>query len=311
MYLLLADLSTFDVFLASLPALACIFVGLALLVVGFFRPKPDTDFDAAFRVNVDNLNRRTIFDIRELRPVLWPFHEIAQRVAIDSFRRRILQNLRSSGNPNGYSPDEYITLCLLTGLAFLAALLIFFLVFVGSWPIWFFYLLAFVTGFWFCDSLLASKAHRRLREIAVQLPYALDLLAMTMQAGATFYEAAKTVSDEDQTEALNQELGIVVREIEFGRSRHEALVHFSERIPVRSLNSIIAAVLQAEQLGTPLAEVLLLQANLLRMYRSTRAEKKLGEATVKLLIPSTLIFVSVVFIIFGPVLVRYFKGEIM
>ena len=309
--LMLAEIPTTEVLLAALPAMAFLFVGLGLFFIGFFKPRADADFDAAFRVSVDNLDRHTLFDIAELRPFIWPFHQFAQRMAFDSFRRRTLRNLRSSGNPNGYSPDEFATLCVLTGLGFVLAVLVFYLAFLSSMPFWLLYPVLFIAGFWISDYILATKAAQRLRKIAVQLPYALDLLAMTMQAGATFYEAAKTVADENQDEPLNQELGFVVREIEFGRSRQEALAHFAERVPVKSLNSIIAAILQAEQLGTPLAEVLLLQANLLRMYRSMKAEKRLGEATVKLLIPSTLIFVSVVFIIFGPVIVRYFRGEIM
>ena len=59
-----------------------------------------------------------------------------------------------------------------------------------------------------------------------------------------------------------------------------------------------------------LAEVLRLQANLLRMFRSMRAEKGLGEATVKLLVPSMLIFISVIMVIFGPIIVRFFRGEL-
>ena len=97
-------------------ALALIFVGLALIVIGFFKPVPDMDYDAAFRVSVDNLDRSTMFDIPDLQPVLWPFVQLARRLSPDSLRQRVLRNLRSSGNPSGYSPDEFLTVCLMAGL---------------------------------------------------------------------------------------------------------------------------------------------------------------------------------------------------
>ena len=291
-------------------ALACLALGVAAFTIGFFRPPPEADFDAAFRVSVDNLDRRTIFDIPELRPLIWPFHQLSRRMGVERLRRRILRNLRASGNPNAYSPDEYLTLCVLSGLAGAVVFVVFETVFLHEGVNFYIPPVGFLVGFWVCEYALAGRAERRLRQINLQLPYALDLLSMTMKAGATFYEAARTVVEENADEPLNQELGVVVREIEFGRSRQEALQHFADRIPLQSLNSIIAAVLQAEQLGTPLAEVLELQANLLRMYRSMRAEKTLGEATVKLLVPSMLIFISVILIVFGPVLVRYFLGTL-
>ena len=294
--------------LLLLGSLLLIAAGIFLFIVGFFKPPPESDFDAAFRVSVDNLNRRAIFDIPELRPVLWPFHQLARRVAIERLRRRILRNLRASGNPNAYSPDEFLTLCLVCGIGAGLGLVILHGLLMGDGPNVLVLIVGFIIGFMLCDYVLAATAHKRLRRINVQLPYALDLLAMTMKAGATFYEAARTVSEEDPQEPLNQELGIVVREIEFGRSRQEALQHFVERIPLPALNSIIAAVLQAEQLGTPLAEVLELQANLLRMYRSMRAEETLGKATVRLLVPSLLIFISVILIVFGPILVRILRN---
>jgi len=290
------------------------FLAGALLVIGFFKPVPEADYEAAFRVNVDNLNRRTIFDVPDLQFVLWPFMQLAKRLTVESERRNILRHLLASGNPKAYSPEEYLTLCFLWGLgtggfvvfiraSFTDAEMASPLTLIAA-------ALGFLAGYLICRQTLAGEAAKRLRQIKIQLPYALDLLSMTMQAGATFYEAAKTVVDQAADEPLNQELGIVVREIEFGRSRQEALQHFGQRIPVQSLDSIIAAILQAEQLGTPLADVLLLQANLLRMYRSMRAEKMLGEATVKLLVPSVLIFLAAILVVLGPVAVRAIRGDL-
>ena len=132
---------------------------------------------------------------------------------------------------------------------------------------------------------------------------------MAMDAGATFYEATNAVIRDDPEDPLNQELSIVVREIDFGRSRQDALTHLGQRITVDGLDSILSAVLQAESLGTPLAEVLKLQAELLRMRRSMRAERKAGEASVKILIPSMLIMAACVIIIFAPIVVRFVRGQ--
>ena len=300
--------------LILIASLLFFFLAGALLVIGFFKPLPEADYEAAFRVNVDNLNRQTIFDMPQMQVILWPFMQLAKRVTVESERRSILRHLLASGNPKSYSPDEYLTICFLWGLG--ACAVVTFLrvglmgAALGSLVTPIFAAIGFFAGYLVCRQLLSGQARKRLREINIQLPYGLDLLSMTMQAGATFYEAAKTVVDENPDESLNQELAIVVREIEFGRSRQEALKHFGERIPIESLNSIIAAVLQAEQLGTPLAEVLLLQANLLRMYRSMRAEKALGEATVKLLVPSVFIFLAAILVVFGPVVVRAIRGDL-
>jgi tight adherence protein C len=172
------------------------------------------------------------------------------------------------------------------------------------------YLLAGLLG-GFSDAYLWLRewALIRLRNISRRLPYALDLIAMAMDAGATFYEAAKAVVRDDPDDPLNEEFSIVIREIDFGRSRQDALTHLGQRINVEGLDGILSAVLQAEALGTPLAVVLKLQANLLRMRRSMRAERKAGEAAVKILVPSMLILISVVLIIFAPIIVRGIEGR--
>jgi hypothetical protein len=223
-------------------SLLFIALGTGLLVVGFFRPPPEADYEAAFKVNIDYLDRNTIFDLPGLHILIWPFYQFARRLAGPIYRRRILRNLLASGNPKGYSPEEYITLCLLWGFCSALAAFVFCEIFLGgrgAHPA--VLVVIFLFAYVVCDLSLDGKAAKRLRQINQQLPYGLDLIAMTMQAGATFYEAAKTVAEENPDEPLDQEIGIVVREIDFGRSRQEALTHFAQRIPIESLSSISSA----------------------------------------------------------------------
>jgi len=91
----------------------------------------------------------------------------------------------------------------------------------------------------------------------------------------------------------------------------EALSHVADRVPLESLRSVIGAVIQAQTLGTPVATVLSLQSEMLRVQRSVRAEKLSASASLRVLIPSMVILIGVVGLVFAPLIVRFFRGEVM
>ncbi|MCX5655702.1 MAG: type II secretion system F family protein [Planctomycetota bacterium] len=289
-----------------------VFLAAFLFVATLFRAPIETEDEKAFRIEIDNVDRDTVFEVPWMRPILVPTYHLVRRLNMPGFKKHILKLLLAVGNPRQYSPDEYLVICVLWGV--IGAVLTFLLARVASGEIGLvgaaLYLVAGFLGGFFCAYLwLRERALLRLRNISRRLPYALDLIAMAMDAGATFYEAAKAVVRDDPYDPLNEELNMVIREIDFGRSRQDALTHLGKRIDVEGLDGILSAVLQAEALGTPLATVLKLQANLLRMRRSMRAERKAGEAAVKILVPSMLILISVVLIIFAPIIVRGIEGR--
>jgi tight adherence protein C len=289
-----------------------VFVAVFLLVATLFRAPLSTEDPNAFRIEIDGVDRDTLFEVPWLRPVLIPLYHAVRRLNMPGFKRHVMKLLLALGNPHQYTADEYLVICVLWGGIGSVMALLLARVIVGELSLaglGAFLVLGLVLGFFGGYLWLRELALRRLREIARRLPYALDLIAMAMDAGATFYEASNAVVRDDPDDPLNEELGMVVREIDFGRSRQDALTHLGQRINVEGLDSILSAVLQAEALGTPLAMVLKLQANLLRMRRSMRAERKAGEAAVKILVPSMLILVSVVIIIFAPVIVRAIEGR--
>jgi len=151
---------------------------------------------------------------------------------------------------------------------------------------------------------LHSTASKRIRLISKRVPYALDLIALAMGAGATFTEAVRTVVREEGDDPFNSELKALLAEIELGKTRREGLQNLSSRIPLDMLRSIVASVIQAEELGTPLADVLHSQATLLRMQRTVRAENAAAVASVRILVPSLLILMGVVLAVFSPMILR-------
>ena len=106
---------------------------------------------------------------------------------------------------------------------------------------------------------------------------------------------------------FNVELKAMLAEMDLGTTRRAALQNLAERVPIEMLRSIVASVIQAEELGTPLSDVLHSEATLLRLQRSVRAENAAAVASVRILLPSLLILMSVVLAVFAPAIVRAVK----
>ena len=165
-----------------------------------------------------------------------------------------------------------------------------------------------VIGFFIPIYTLNGQAHQRLRIISKQLPYTLDLIGLMMEAGATFTEAINTLIQDEPDDKLNQELALVQSEIDLGTQRAPALTNMANRIPLESLRSVVGAINQAEALGTPLSTILKNQSNMVRMMRSVKAEEASAKASTRILVPSMLILVAVVIVVFAPLIISKMQG---
>jgi tight adherence protein C len=246
--------------------------------------------------------RQTLFEAPWSAAWLQWYLNIARRLQSGALRNLVRRDLNASGNPSGYSIEEYIALCLAcaTGFGVVATFLVFLTT--GSFSLLTLLgtaILGFGTPLW----TMRQAADARVLRIGRQLPYTMDLVALMMAAGSTFTEAIDTLIRDSPEEDLNEELRIVLSEIEFGSKRATALANMADRIPLDTLRSVIGAVNQAEALGTPLAEILKNQATMMRMHRSVRAEKLAASASLRILFPSMFILMAVVIVVFGPTLI--------
>ncbi len=254
-------------------------------------------------------DRRTVFEQVGLRRLMWLLLLVAHHLAIPGPKRWIQRKLVAAGSPNYYTPEEYLALAMLTGLATsLVASLGAFIASGGT-----FNLLVMAGGFLLGTLLslfqLYDRAGSRVREISQRVPYALDLISLAMGAGATFTEAVQTVVREDHEDPFNEELRALLAEMELGTTRRRALANMAERVPLEPLRAIVSSVTQAEELGTPLAMVLHAQATLMRQHRSVQAENTAAAASVKILLPSLLILIAVILTLFSPMILRGLAGK--
>jgi tight adherence protein C len=150
------------------------------------------------------------------------------------------------------------------------------------------------------DLLLDSRARRRQAEIAKSLPDALDLLAITVEAGLGLEQAMTVVTDR-LTGPLGDELRRMLAEIELGVDRRHALELLRKRTDVRELSAFVVALLQAEELGMAIGDVLRVQAGQVRLIRRQRAREAAAKTPVKILFPVVLgIFPAMFVVTVGP-----------
>jgi len=150
---------------------------------------------------------------------------------------------------------------------------------------------------------MRSRIRRRQENILRALPDALDLLVICVEAGLGFDMALGKVYEKWDNE-LALAFGRVLREIQLGKQRREALRDMTNRMDVPDVTAFIAAIIQADQLGVSMAKILRVQADQMRVKRRQRAQEKAHQAPVKMMIPMVfLIFPSIWLVLLGPSLI--------
>jgi tight adherence protein C len=159
-------------------------------------------------------------------------------------------------------------------------------------------------GFLVPDWTLTFKTRSRREKIRSDLPDALDLLAVSVEAGLGF-DGAVTKLTEHMDGPLVDEFALMLNEVRVGETRSVALRKMAERIDAMELSNFVRAVIQADQLGISLARILRVQAADTRLRRQAAAEEKAMKAPIKMLLPTVFfIFPSMFIVILGPALLN-------
>lgn len=161
-----------------------------------------------------------------------------------------------------------------------------------------------VFGFLLPVYILRSKARKRQTMIQNALPDMLDLLFVSVEAGLGFDMALKRTT-EKMPGPLSDEMNRALDEINRGKTREDALRQVAKRTGVEDLTSFITAVIQSEQLGSNIANMLRIQSTSMRQRRRQRAEELAMKVPVKMLFPLVFfMFPALIVVILGPAIIR-------
>ena len=214
------------------------------------------------------------------------------------------RQIQAAGMSRYWLAEEYLGKLELISILLLPVYALSFVATIGGMGV----LTAFIASgmtFWVMKRQIKRRAERRLILIKRRMPYLLDLLTLLMEAGSSFIHALQQAVHEFARQPVAEEFGRVLADMNMGKARSEAFDSIRRRLDDDEINSIIAAILQSEELGTPITSIFRTQAEVLRVKRSQRAEKIAGEAGVNMLLPGVLVMASTVLLILGPFVLNY------
>ncbi len=218
-------------------------------------------------------------------------------------RADIDKDITHAGDWLGLMPNDLIAMAILSSIGMFSAGLL--LSYLGDTTA-VFAVFAGALGFAMPFMQMSSVGGERFKHINRSLPTAIDLGALCMGAGLDFPGAIRQIVLKSSSKdiILINEFRRILQELELGHTRRKALESFAERCPTESVKDFVGTVVQAEAKGNPLAEILTIQARMLRMRRSVAAEEAAARAGVMMMGPLMLIFVCILLLLMGPLVVR-------
>lgn len=288
-------------------------VAVILVIIGLRSPKDAdplqerlADFvERGEAVSLEEIELSQPFVERVIYPMARQLGELALRFTPQNAIQQVSRKLDMAGNPGNIDPALFFAFrffgLALGGLVLLLGKILpegNFFEAKGLWVA----IPASILGFYLPDLLLKSRIDRRQDAVRKAMPDALDLLTICVEAGLGL-EAAMSKIHEKWDNEISRAFGRVVREIQLGKVRREAMRDMADRLGIPEMTSFVAAIIQSEQLGVSMAQVLRIQSDQMRIKRRQLAEEKAHQAPIKMLIPMGIfIFPALCIVLMGPAL---------
>ncbi len=228
-------------------------------------------------------------------------------IPTDEQRAQLDKQIGLAGDFMGISADEYIALTILATIG--GGL-------VGGIFGWMMDLgqITLIAGLALGGSMpymqISGEAQERLKLVSRGLPYVIDLMALSMGAGLDFPGAVRQVVEKSSNpnDPIVEEFTLLLQTMNLGRTRKDALIEFSNRCPCEAVIEFVNSLVQAEERGNPVSEVLTIQAGVSRQRRSVRAEESAAKAGVAMVGPLMLVFFAIMGLILGPAMMSITGG---
>jgi len=269
---------------------------------------PETE-DAMARMNDP---RAKVAEWKILRPVLRfmaAINENFRGSIMNRYREDINILLNAAGNPSNWTADEFIAIKELSAFVFICLVIIFFNPLRFGFLGWALLVILVPIGFHLPRVYLTHRIRARQKNIEFELPYTIDLLSLSIEAGLDLVGGIQKIVEKSRPTDIIVEFQMFLSDIKMGKTLEEALTEMADRVQILSFFSFVSSLIQAQRLGAEIGPTLRAQAEQMRYQRMILAEEKVNQLPVKLLIPLVFfIFPSIFVLVMGPSIIHVVKS---
>jgi tight adherence protein C len=251
-------------------------------------------------MTVEEIELQKPFSERVMRPAIERLGSLLSRSTPQKARQDLLNRLELGGRPGNLTPEDFAAVRLVAAAVVGAVGVLIGLLLANPVYLVVSLVAGVILGYYLPVLWLKQKVDGRKSEIQKNLPDALDLLVICVDAGLGFDAALARVTDKYKN-ALSELLAKALREVSLGRPRLEALDEMGRNSGVEDLHNFMQAVIQSEQFGTGIGKILRIQADEMRRKRRQRAQERGAQATLKMMLPMVgCIFPTLWIVLLGP-----------
>lgn len=272
---------------------------------------PDAELMAAHqRLGVESAVRQfRHWSLRFLAPFYRMLVPRIQQIKMPLYRQKKRAAFIAAGIGDQFDADEFVGLKIVSSILTLLFVSLFSLQ-LGQSLSFATILLILVVGFFVPDFVVWDLKRKRQKSILMQLPSVMDLMTLSVEAGLDFIAAISRVVFFSKDGPLKDEFNQMLKELQVGTIRSDALRNMADRVQLNELSSFATILIQADQMGSSIGPVLRAQSDQLRTSRFQKAEREGAKAVQKLLIPLVFCILPAVFIvILGPVICDIFYNQ--
>lgn len=280
-------------------------IGLAIALVVYLVAAP---------VPADNASRSTStapapspakssLGAQEIPPLYERFASVARRLTPADYTRRLQRRLDIAGNPADWLPERVLAF---KGIGLTAGILVGLYMGLQYGPLAtvFAPVAGAAAGFYLPDIWIRNLGERRQVDMRTDLPDAIDMLTVCVEAGLGFDAALGRVAQTMDGPAAF-EFARVIQEMQFGSSRVDALRAAADRTDIPELRTFISSIVQSTELGISIGDVLRAQSGQMRVVRRQRAEEQAQKLPVKILLPLIFCILPALFVVvLGPAILN-------
>lgn len=226
-----------------------------------------------------------------------------------TFKEKYKRPLAAAGLTGVLTPEDFYSFKLFLIIGFPIAFVIAKYFMEADWSLTLLPVIA-VVGYFYPDFWIKGKIEMRQKEIIMNMPFCVDMLALSVEAGLDFIAAMAKVIEKAKKNALSDEFDIVIKEIKIGASRAEALRNLAWRVDLIQISSFCATLIAADSVGASIGPILKALALEIRQKKSAEVEKAGATAATKILFPMMFLIVpSVILIVFSPIILEVIYGR--